>query len=170
MIGSKSRSAGRATRVCASRGIHKRQGVEPMHDDHLKTLLKEPRVTKTTYRANRLLKHGVYAFFIDLQVPRCLKVGIAKPGSAQGIFGRLKQHFASQLGSSTLAMHLAHGPKGEWSKGFDFSQRKERQRFLSERCFVRALELSEMDLEQLRSLEDFIAEKLNPICIGSVIK
>ena len=141
-----------------------------MHGELLKTLLRTQPLTKTTYRTTPLLKHGAYAIFVAGEPPRCLKIGIAKPGSQRGIFGRLTQHFGSQLENSTLAMHLAHGPKREWSEGFDLSERNERQRFLSERCFARALEVPDMNLEQLRTFEDFIAEHLHPICIGPVIK
>lgn len=136
-------------------------------------LLVAPRLTNAN-RKKWVRGQGAYAFWFDSTPPVCLKVGIAlrqrKNGEDRSVYGRLSNHFNSNPDNSVLARHLAADSGSSWASGFNFTDRKDRQRFLAERCYVRALEITKVNRQELEAFEDYLEDELQPIYRGNVTK
>jgi hypothetical protein len=102
---------------------------------------------------------------VILAVPTPPKSG---PRRGLGLRGRIALHAASQPSSSVLARHLAADSGSAWSLGWDFNVRGQRQKFLSECCYLTFVAAPELRRDDLLRLESFLVERLKPIYVGRV--
>ncbi|MCH8055967.1 MAG: hypothetical protein IH857_07440 [Deltaproteobacteria bacterium] len=98
----------------------------------------------------------------------CLKVGIAGPRRGKGAQERLKLHYSSNSKNSVLARHMEVDAEYGESRGFDFKDRRERQKFLAENCHFRVLPLPDISRKELLTFEKILEKELNPRYKGRV--
>jgi hypothetical protein len=115
-------------------------------------------------------QQGAYVLWLDCEPPVCLKVGIAGPRRGEGLWGRLKLHYASNSANSVLARHLAADSTSPWARDYDFRDREQRKNFLTQRCCFQAIALPTMSLGELRWFEGFLERELRPKYAGRVDK
>ena len=121
----------------------------------VKTLRNADRVTIQTVR-DAPRQQGAYTLWLDGTPALCLKVGIAGPRHGRGLWERIKFHFSSNPDNSVLAWHTAADRVSEWSGGYDFRDRAQRQAFLATRCYFQAIRLSHLTRTQLLEFERFL--------------
>ena len=115
-------------------------------------------------------QQGAYVLWLDSEPPVCLKVGIAGPRRGEGLWGRLKLHYASNPANSVLARHLAADSTSLWAQSYDFVDREQRKEFLTEKCYFQAVALPAMTRGELRQFEVFLEQELRPKYAGRVGK
>lgn len=137
----------------------------------LKRLLAAPKQTKADRRAWET-RQGAYVFWLDSVPSVCLKVGIAlralKGGKECSISGRLGNHFNSNVDNTVFAKHLRADKGSPWAAGFAFTDQKDRQRFLAERCVVQVIAVPNVTRPELEAFEDFLEEELRPVYRGRI--
>ena len=115
-------------------------------DEVLRRLLIAPKINRSLL-ATVPTEQGVYVLWLEGQPPACLKVGIAGPRNGKGLRARIGNHFGSNPASSVLARHLAADSRSRWAHDRNFSNRTERQRFLSAACCFQAIAVATDDRE-----------------------
>ena len=139
----------------------------PGHQDLLRQLLESPCVTQEFL--DWIPKERARTVLWLNSTPRvCLKIGIATPRWQEGLRGRIRTHFRSDLQNTVLARHLAADTNSKWAEGWDFTDRHQRQQFLASKCYFQVLPLPKMDETDLRQSERFIQLELLPRYAGRV--
>lgn len=140
-----------------------------VYADLMRRLLQQPHLTRKDL-SSVPTDQGVYVLWLDSNPPTCLKVGMAGPRSGKGHRGRLTLHWRSNPANTVLARHLMADSASTWARGHDFAQVEERQRFLTDRCYLQALPLGEYSEAEIRALEAFAEAELKPRYLGRVGK
>lgn len=111
---------------------------------------------------------GVYVLWLNRSAPVCLKVGIAGPRQGKGLQDRLRLHYSSNPSNSMLARHLSSDATSSWASGRDFKDRGQRRAFLIDKCFFQVVALPNTDRSELKRIESFLVETLQPKYAGRV--
>jgi hypothetical protein len=137
------------------------------HEETLQTLLRSERITKNSV-AKAPRQQGVYVLWLDSDPQVCLKTGMAGPRQGKGLWERLRFHYSSNPGNTVLAKHMAADCSSEWRRDWDFQDREQRKEFLATRCFFQALALPGLSRPELKRVEMFLENRLNPRYVGRV--
>lgn len=116
---------------------------------------------------------GLYAlYYLDPQkrTSICLKVGKAGSKRKDGLQGRLLYHFRSNTRNTVLARHMeADATLSKWRiLGFNLMHRSDRQKFLAEYCYFKAVSLPQRTEACLETLEAQLEAFLSPRYKGRV--
>ena len=107
-------------------------------------------------------EQGCYAIF--LKSGRCLKVGIAGDYYGRGLRGRISRHFNGSVVGSIFAEDLASDK--ELGAKYNLSSRKGRAEFAKTKCCVRFSSAKGISYSELKKIEDYLVDKLNPKYFG----
>jgi hypothetical protein len=105
---------------------------------------------------------GCYAIY--LKSGKCLKVGIAGYYYGRGLRGRISRHFNGSTVGSIFAKDLADDK--ELGAKYNLSSRKGREEFAKTKCCVRFATAKGANYSELKSIEKYLVEKLNPKYFG----
>ena len=136
-------------------------------DDVLQRLLTAPKIGRPSL-SSVPTEQGVYVLWLSGESPACLKVGIAGPRQGKGLRARLRNHFLSHTSNSVLARHLAADCASRWCRGQDFTNREQRQNFLSNECYFQAVPVETDSRRELERLEATLIARLQPAYVGRV--
>jgi len=97
-----------------------------------------------------------------------LKIGIAGHRRKDGLMGRLRYHFDSNLGNSVLARHMCADFALVGETGYDFKQRPKRREFLASHCFFKIIALPDINETELNAFERYLEIRTAPRYKGPV--
>jgi len=106
---------------------------------------------------------GVYVVFAKLDDRLfCLRVGTAGDRGTRSLRQRIKEHYRSSPGDTVFAQHMEADHVLSATCGYDLSQQVNRQRFLREVCFVRAVPMPEAVSRELHDAEVILEYHFRP--------
>ena len=131
----------------------------------LKGLLKSSLITKSLQVPKQ---QGAYILWLKNEPPVCLKVGIAGERKGKGMQERIQFHYSSNLTNSVLAEHMEADFEFGQVQGYDFKDKKQRQHFLTDKCFFQVIALPSWKRKDIERFEKLLEFQLKPRYKGRI--